>query len=67
MVEFDDTVVAIGGYKNLIGYSDRLYKLSCTEGSPCEWIEMRQKLKVARHYFVAIMIPNELTECVKNP
>ena len=68
MVEFDHTVVTVGGNGNDDGELnvDTIHKLVCSAAdSSCEWIEMRQKLRVARQLLVAIMVPDELTNCQK--
>ena len=67
MVSVDGTVIAIGGYGGFGGewshgdYSNSLYKLVCSQ--KCRWIELAQKLTVARYGFVAMTIPDEMTNC----
>ena len=63
MVEFDGTVVAIGGYSK-DDQSSSLIKLVCSIDE-CQWTEMSQKLEVARCLFVAMLIPDEMTNCHK--
>ena len=65
MVSVDGAVIAIGGYSNVNGYSKSLYKLACSQ--ECHWKEMSQKLTVARSSFVAMTIPDEMTNCQKKP
>lgn len=61
-VEFDGTVIIIGGYS--ASYPQNcLYKLVCSNDTNCEWSEMSQKLKVGRSGFVAMLIPDELADC----
>ena len=66
MIEFGDTAIAIGGtsYDGLHP-SNSLYKLVCYHGTNCEWKEMSQKLRVARFDFVAMLIPDWMTNCKK--
>jgi hypothetical protein len=58
-------VIVIGG-ATFIPTEDQsaLYQLNCNE-SGCEWHEMEQKLKIARERFVAMLIPDILTNCSK--
>ena len=65
MVSVDGTVIAIGGYSNDGCYSKSLYKLECSDD--CHWKEMSQKLTAAREWFVAMTIPDEMTNCQKKP
>ena len=60
IVPFDKDVVIIGGYSS--GYQSSLHRLTC-HNQDCEWKTMSQQLKVARYYFVAILIPDELVDC----
>ena len=62
MVNFDGSVVAIGGGKRS-GHSDALFKLLCSTKGECEWKKMSQKLTVARDFFVAMTIPDEMANC----
>jgi hypothetical protein len=52
----------------IFGGSDQssLYQLNCDDESGCKWDEMEQRLKVARSDFVAMIIPDRLTNCIKN-
>ena len=63
MVNFDGSVIVIGGWGKEDGHSDSLYKLVCSNDKRCKWEEMSQKLTVARQNFVAMMIPDEMTNC----
>jgi hypothetical protein len=56
-------VILIGGNDGS-NYLSSLYRLNCIQ-SGCYWQEMEQKLKVARDYFVSMMIPDSLTNCTK--
>ena len=63
IVPFDKDVVIIGGYAPYDGGSQSsLHRLTC-HNQDCEWKTMSQQLKVARGYFVAILIPDELVDC----
>ncbi len=58
LIEFQDSVVLIGGYGGVDG--KHLYQLN----SPTEkWIEMKQTLKERRSDSIAFLIPDELTDC----
>ena len=58
IVPFDKDVVIIGGYDGT-GYQSSLHRLTC-QNQDCEWKTMSQQLKVARAYFVAMLIPDEM-------
>ena len=62
MVNFDSSVVVIGGWSEKNSYSSSLYKLMCSHDE-CMWSEMGQKLIAAREMFVAMKIPDEMTNC----
>jgi len=66
MVSVNGTVVAIGGLNN-DGYSNAIFQLVCSALDECVWVEMAQKLSVARGNFVAMTIPDEMTNCQKKP
>jgi hypothetical protein len=55
-------VIAIGGNSN--GVHSSMYKLICDQ-LECKWSEMEQQLQIARQLFVAMLIPNHLTNCTK--
>ena len=61
MVNFDDSVIVVGGLNKENGYSKSFYKLVCFDD--CHWNMMPQKLAVARGLFVAMTIPDEMTNC----
>ena len=65
MVEFEDTVVAIVSTYDAMQKPERnsLYKLNCSSDVTCKWQEMSQKLAIPRNGFVAIMVPDEMTNC----
>ena len=63
MVTLDKDVVALGGYSS--GSQSSLYLMTC-QNKVCEWQTMSQKLKIDRASFVAMLIPDELTDCGKN-
>jgi hypothetical protein len=59
-------VILIGG-NNVTGaggYHAYLIELIC-DAMACEWVEMEQKLQVPRDDFVAMLIPDTLTNCTK--
>ena len=64
MVPLDKDLVVIGGYSGDGSYPSRLYLLSC-HNKGCGWTTMTQTLQVARNRFVAMLIPDELTDCSK--
>ena len=50
------------GANSGLGNEDSIYKFKCQERK-CIWTLMKQKLKLARGYFVAMPIPKKLTSC----
>ena len=65
MVTLDKDVVAIGGRNKNYDHQSSLYLMTC-QNKVCEWQTMSQELKVGRQLFVAMLIPDELTDCGKN-
>ena len=65
MVSVDGTVVAIGGWSNS-AWSDAIFHLICSALDECQWAEMAQRLSVARSFFVAMAIPDEMVNCQKS-
>ena len=65
MVTLDKDVVVLGGWVSGSGYQSSLYLMTC-QNKVCEWQTMSQELKVGREDFVAMLIPDELTDCGKN-
>jgi hypothetical protein len=66
MVSSDQGVIAIGGeLHGEEGQSPALYQLTCNE-IECHWYQMEQQLKIARQEFVAMLIPDSLTNCTKS-
>lgn len=64
MVSLGDKIVVIGGYSPDDGnYQKDVYELQC---STCQWEKMEQSLQYARSQFVAIPIPDKLTDCHQN-
>jgi hypothetical protein len=62
-------VIVIGGYSaddSAAGgaYQSSIHKLICDQLG-CKWSEMEQQLKIARAAFVAMLIPDALTNCTK--
>jgi hypothetical protein len=57
-------VIVIGGYSD----GDLLstfYQLKCN-ARMCQWLEMQQKLQIARRHFVAMLVPDDITVCNYN-
>ena len=72
MVTLDKHLVAIGGFGGFKGYhtfdddyQSPLYLMTC-HNKVCGWYTMSQELNVGRRQFVAMLIPDELTDCGKN-
>jgi hypothetical protein len=55
-------VILMGGYS--YEYQSSIHKLICDQLG-CKWSEMEQQLKIPRELFVAMLIPNYLTNCTK--
>jgi hypothetical protein len=55
-------VILMGGFSN--GFQSSIHKLICDQLG-CKWSEMEQQLKIPRELFVAMLIPNHLTNCTK--
>lgn len=64
MVSTENSLVVIGGVDNFDedSVSKDLFELSCLE-SGCQWREMEPKMKVGRSHMVAMMVPDDLTNC----
>ena len=64
MVSTENSLVVIGGVDNFDedSVSKDLFELCCLE-SGCQWREMEPKLKVGRSHMVAMMVPDDLTNC----
>ena len=72
MVTLDKHLVVIGGFGGVKGYAtysddyqSPLYLMTC-QNKVCGWYTMSQELNVGREDFVAMLIPDELTDCGKN-
>ena len=70
MVSSNSFVYVIGGEIEQIGTesatSSSIYKLDASlveEEEDATWIEMKQKMKVARHSAAAVILPEELSTC----
>ena len=61
MVATENSLVVIGGVTDG-EYSKDLFELTCSE-TGCKWREMEQKLTIGRSNFVAMMVPDTLTNC----
>ena len=55
-------VVLVGGDSDSEGYLDTLFQLS-HGGEDAKWIEMEQKLKIARKGHVAFLVPDNIVDC----
>ena len=66
MVPLDKDLVVIAGRSCTGGcsFESSLYLLSC-HNKACGWTSMSQTLQVARQQFVAMLIPDDLTDCSK--
>ena len=62
MVATENSLVAIGGVTTDGTTTNDLFELTCSE-TGCKWKEMEQKLKIGRSNFVAMMVPDSLTNC----
>ena len=62
MVSVDGAAVAIGGDSDG-DYSNAIFRLVCSALDECQWAKMAQKMSVAREDFVAMTIPDEMTNC----
>jgi hypothetical protein len=60
MVEFEGTVILVGGSDVSKEDYSQLLQLSSPEGP---WIELEQTLKNARSYHTAFLVPDELVNC----
>jgi hypothetical protein len=54
----------MGGFSATHGYQSSIHKLICDQLG-CKWSEMAQQLKMSRQNFVAMLIPDTLTNCTK--
>jgi hypothetical protein len=58
-------VILIGGYSDTNNSTQSsFYKLICDELG-CKWTTMVQQLQIGRTFSVAMMIPDNLTNCTK--
>ena len=66
MVEYDDSLLLIGGSDKSDGYSGEsltsILSLTC-EDRICFWTELSQKLSLERYGMVAAIIPDSMTNC----
>ena len=60
MIEFQNSVILIGGYSEDIAEQLYLYQLSSPNGP---WKRMKQNLKQSRMAHVTFLIPDELVDC----
>ena len=60
MVEFEDSVILVGGSEGVDGF--HLYKLDSPFGS---WVEMEQTLREPHDRGAAFLVPDELVSCFK--
>jgi hypothetical protein len=58
-------VILMGGYSATNdAYQSSIYKVICDQLG-CKWSEMEQQLKISRQHFVAMLIPDNFTNCTK--
>jgi hypothetical protein len=58
-------VILIGGWLTTDDeYQSSIYKLICDQLG-CKWSEMEQQLKIPRALSLAMLIPDQLTNCTK--
>jgi hypothetical protein len=57
-------VILMGGSDTNNAIQSSMYKLICDQLG-CKWSEMEQQLIIARSSLVAMLIPNQLTNCTK--
>ena len=62
MVRVGPDLIVLGGKGVETGYSDILFKLSCSR-SNCNWETLPQKMKNPRFGFVAIAVPDDFITC----
>jgi hypothetical protein len=55
-------VVLIGGYSESGGFRNTLYQLP-HGGQDAVWTKMEQKMKTARKWYTAIMVPDNTVDC----
>merc|ERR1712008_484108 len=59
-VVLNGDLYAIGGYDG--NYQTAIHRLSCSSGN-CAWTTMDQELTVARYFYIAMAVPNDL--CIR--
>ena len=62
-----DGVLVVGGNGSAGpgGHRDTLYELICTSDGQCQWVELPQKLQVARSDHIAMLVPDDAVACKK--
>ena len=71
MVSSGHDLIVIGGdsRNDTTGYSDSLYKLSCSNyavsnsSTSCKWETLKYRLQTKRNKFVAIPVPDDFVAC----
>ena len=62
--DYDDKIISNDDSLYFVNTNSNLFlKLDCTEDLTCKWNKMEQKLEVPRANGVAVLIPDELTDC----
>ena len=55
--------IVLGGFNILTdGISAKLFKFSCSN-NVCEWEQLSKELKMPRHRFIAVPLPDDFVEC----
>ena len=65
MVSLGNRLITMGGYnygEEFGGFQNIMFQFECSNLN-CQWKQMAQTLDYARRDFVAMLIPNELTDC----
>ena len=60
MVEFDSSVILVGGFNPSTSFTSTLYQLKSVGGP---WVLMNQTLQVRRGFHTAFLVPEEFTNC----
>ena len=64
MISIGNRIMTIGGFNGFAkGYFNEIYQLQCPT---CQWMMMKQSLQYKRDRFIAIPIPNDMTDCHQN-
>ena len=64
MVNYGTDLVVMGGEQSFGNFSSSFYQFSCENGI-FKWEKMKPELKIPRHFFVAMIIPDDLEDDVQ--